>query len=207
MTAKKAKPKPPWLSGFCGADLPDESHARCRGEAAGMPCVCTREGVHSTPHLREPEPKPPTLDDREDMPPKPTDLVPTTVDAATIVGELTVSAETSLIGTANTLTLPDPHLIVDGVRFDDALDAIRARDGVMLAELGQYLADLLLHPPEVPDAVIAGHVTADATYRLAWADALTKAVRGLMYGPPKPPVECDCPPPYADCPHPPPVVP
>jgi len=35
-----AKKKGPWRSGFCGHDLPPESHARCHGVYINRPCVC-----------------------------------------------------------------------------------------------------------------------------------------------------------------------
>ena len=35
-----AKKKGPWRSGFCGHDLPPESHARCHGVYIDRPCVC-----------------------------------------------------------------------------------------------------------------------------------------------------------------------
>lgn len=169
MTTKKPKPPPPWLSGFCGADLPDESHARCRGAAGDSPCVCPREGVHSTPHINDPaqQPEPP-----------PTLSGELKVDGLTLTG---VDVAGNSIYRGNTISLPElePHLTVDGVRYDDALDAIRNRDGHDLATLGQLLADGLLHPP--PDHPNV----APASYAEGWRDALTWAIRGLMYGRPK----------------------
>lgn len=35
-----AKRVGPWRSGFCGLDLPTESHRRCHGSYVGRPCIC-----------------------------------------------------------------------------------------------------------------------------------------------------------------------
>lgn len=46
----KAKVQPPWRSGFCGDDMPPESHRRCdeHPRSDGVPCIC--------PHHHEEEP-------------------------------------------------------------------------------------------------------------------------------------------------------